>query len=390
MQAMAEEIRSRVEAEGGAPKEEKKQGPNLPRPPLTPDETRLRGVLTEAPEEPEFLIRLDGEGLLTRGIVGMVAGQGGAGKTMFCLQLGMAAAAAGTFGPFEAPEPLRVLILAAEDPTQELDRRLWAMAGGDFPEHFYAASVLGKIGPLMELKANNPRRSPWWAWLDETLSAHGALDVLILDPKSRLFGLEENSNDHATQFVASLEALAQRHRLTILFTHHAPKGAKTINQALSRGAQALVDACRFGLGVMELDEERGKKLGIEDFQTYLEVKITKNNYGACGSRPIHFRRGAGGLLSPVNLSEERIKPMALHLSFLLGQDGYHYTKRELIGRAAGKDIRAQMGAAFKGFVASRDMGPAIDHLLEEGFLSEQLKPGARGQAFVLTPAEGRI
>ena len=92
----------------------------------------------------------------------------------------------------------------------------------------------------MFLDGATPKRSLWYGWLDRTIENHGPLDLLILDPKSRFFGLDENSNDHNTQWLAGLEALTIKHRpLAILFSHHVPKGVDSINQWMSREARRL-------------------------------------------------------------------------------------------------------------------------------------------------------
>ena len=61
--------------------------------PLTPEETRVLGVLTERPLDAEPLIMLHGRPLILPGTVNMIAAAGGTGKTRALVQLMLAAAA---------------------------------------------------------------------------------------------------------------------------------------------------------------------------------------------------------------------------------------------------------------------------------------------------------
>ena len=96
----------------------------------------------------------------------------------------------GTLGPINAPDPIRTLVLIGEDPQDELDRRLWDIAKGQFPDLLHACSVYGEVGPLMRLDGNIPTRADGFKWLEETIQGHPGLELLILDPKSRFYGLE--------------------------------------------------------------------------------------------------------------------------------------------------------------------------------------------------------
>jgi replicative DNA helicase len=350
---------------------------------FTIENTKVSGVLTERPSDPEYLIKFKDQGLISRGIVGSLAAGGGTGKTQVLIQLSHACASGGSFAYFSTDKPLKVLLLAAEEQQDDLDRRLWDACGGDFPPNLFARSIKGVVGPLMYLDGNQPQRSEWWHWLDQTIANHKGLDLLILDPKSRLYGLDENSNDHNTQWIASLETLTIRHKLSILFSHHVPKGTNEINQWMARGGSALIDACRSNLGMVQLSHKEGEKLNIDDWKNYLKIGISKINIGPKDQGDAYLKFDDAGKLHPVNIYVEHTRSSATHFLFLLGQEKTNYSRRELVKLSCAKHVIDKMSAAFPSFVRSRDVNPMIDYLLDEGLLIETASETSRRDKLVL-------
>ena len=125
-----------------------------------------------------------------------------------------------------------MVYLAAEDGQEELDRRVFAAVQALWPngspppeiDNFIPVSVMGKIGPLMQFDgAGNPVKAPAYDWLCKTLANLPEVEVLILDPKSKFYGLDENDNGHNAAWVNCLESLIARFKITILFSHHESK-----------------------------------------------------------------------------------------------------------------------------------------------------------------------
>ncbi len=79
--------------------------------PFTPDQTLVRGILTERPPEIEYILKHDDMGLITPGIVAQLAAAGGTGKSRMLTQLAVACAANKSFAYFSVDWPLRVLLL---------------------------------------------------------------------------------------------------------------------------------------------------------------------------------------------------------------------------------------------------------------------------------------
>jgi hypothetical protein len=277
-------------------------------PPLTKDKTRLS--ITRQPDPPKAIIEdRQGNLIMTQGVVGAITAAGGTGKTFFMEMLGYRLSNGTGLGPLMAAndEGHEVLMLCGEDPQDEIERRMWAISEpkGEFPDKFHIHSTVGHLGPLMELEENNPKRANAWYWLRETIKNHEGLELLIIDPKSRFYGLSENDNDHGTQWIACLEALAQEFSITILFTHHVSKASKGMNQNMSRGASAIVDGCRWVAGLTTLDEEDAKRYGIKDPKNYVVFDITKANYTAGLKSKVIFKRGENGVFEYASLEMKR-------------------------------------------------------------------------------------
>lgn len=339
--------------------------------PLTPADTLIRGRLIEEPASVDAIVNCYGIPMLTRGIVGGIIAEGGAGKTYWFIQTALMMARAVTWGPMSSPDPLNVLALFAEDPQEESDRRLWRASQGDFPPGLHAVSVTGKIGPLMELNNGNPARSKWYDWLRETIENHVGLDVLMLDPKSRFYGLVENDNDHNTQWVACLESLAITYNLTILFSHHVSKQRSgEMTQHMSRGGSSLVDGCRWVVGLTGMSEKTAERYDV-NYKNFIEMDLVKSNYTAKLQHPLLFEKDQVGLLHYRDLGTDRIDAMTRHLVELLTPETTpELTRRELRRDSKGKSIAEAMEGEFARFTRSKDIDACLDYGIKKGWLSE--------------------
>lgn len=345
-------------------------------PPLTPKGSAVLGRLKARPAPLEFIFRYNEQGLIPKGVVGVLTATGGTGKTFWLLSLAMAGAAGSNFGPINAPRPIKTLVIVGEDTQDELDRRLWDIGKGRFPERLHAASVYGELGPLMRLEGSAPVLADAYYWLDETIKNHDGLELLILDPKSRFYGLDENNSDHATQWIQALESLSKRYGLTILFSHHTSKdNAGKISQNMSRGASAIVDGCRWQAGLVRMDPDTAKKYGIENPRSYVLFDAPKSNYAADLPGLITFKRGEGGVLEYCEPGQTHINNMCEALLEMLRNDPEEYTKRHLVDRKKGSEIAKEMKESFPGFKRITDMERIINTLIRSGQLEEKPGPG---------------
>ena len=339
-------------------------------PPLTSADTIIKGRLIKEPPAPEALITYNDSAMLTRGCVGGLVAAGGTGKTMLFLQLGIMMASAGNIGPLKAPKPLNGLLLIAEDPQDELDRRLWRINPGKFPDGLHAISVAGKVGPLMQLDNGNPERSRWYDWLRKTIENHENLDVLMIDPKSRFYGLDENNNDHCTQWIACLESLAVEFKVTILFAHHVSKAkGDELHQSMSRGGSAIADGVRWLVGLTPMNEKIAVKYGVNP-RNYIEMDLVKANYVAKLPHTLFFKRDNLGVLHYSDLEMGLREEMTQQLVMLLSDETTELTRRDLKREKTGNDIAEEMKKRFPKFTRNRDMDFCIDYGIHKGWLEE--------------------
>lgn len=361
----------RQETEAAAEDERAKFAPDH-KTPLTPDKTQVAMRLAIEPEAPTVLLYYKNDPFLTGGIVGEIAAQGGTGKGFFMLGGAYCWAKGKNYGPLKPAHPLSILYIGAEDPPAELDRRLWAVGGGDYPSSLYAVSMAGVIGPLMYLKGNEPKRSHWWQWLRDTISNHH-IDLLILDPKSRIYGLDENNADHATQWIACLEALAVEFNITILFAHHVSKASsdKNLSQHMSRGSSAIADGCRWMLGMEQMNPTTAKRYGIDNPKQYICIDLVKSNYAAQLPAPMYFKRTEGGVLVYAALEADRLENMAIEMIEALRNQEKAFTRRQLRQDKAGKPVIDALKEVYGKFDRHREIDALVDYAIDQGWLREK-------------------
>jgi hypothetical protein len=350
-------------------------------PPLMPSETAVN--ITEAPAPPDALITYRDNPLLTRGIVGGVTAQGGTGKTFFLQQLAYALADGTGFGPLKAAdsEGFQVLMLCGEDPPDEVDRRLWAISGEStyFPDNLHIASTVGRLGPLMRLEKNNPVKAPAFYWLRETIKNHEGLALLIIDPKSRYYGLDENNNDHGTQWISALESLAQEFNITILFTHHVSKAnGQTLDQNMSRGASAIVDGCRWVAGMSYLSKDECNRYEINNPQGYVVFNITKTNYAAGLQSKLVFKRTENGVLKYAALEAGRRNKLTETIYAAIKEAPGEYSRRDLErGNNGAGAVLVTINLNFPNF--KKKEFPSLLNEMVQGRLLEEKEVPAEGK-----------
>jgi len=353
-------------------------------PPLHSSKTAVSGRLLSEPKQADFIVTAFGRPFLRRGVVGSLVAAGGTGKSFFILKFGMMLSAGGRWGPFAAPKALNILYISGEDDQVELDLRLWSIGNGDYPEKFHAASVVGRVGPLMELGQNgNPQKSKWFTWLKKTIQVHDGLDVLILDPMSRFYGLNENSNEAATSFVAMLESLSIEYGLNILFLHHVNKNSNTevgLTKNMGRGASAFNDGLRFVIGMKPIEQFDANQLGVDDdMKLYFKMDLTKTNNSGELSSPIYFKKDPDtGVPEYVDLWLDRRQAMSEAFYDAFVEYGKSEKRRDLL-KGIPKELFDKIKEKNPGFQTRHDVPVVLDYLLSEGALSDGSKQ-YRGQS----------
>jgi hypothetical protein len=347
-------------------------------PPVSMVDTCLHQTVKARPQNRRYLATINNGPFLPHGVVGVVTATGGVGKTFFLVGLSAALAGGGSFGPIRATKHIRTLVIFGEDDQAEVNRRFWDHTSGQIPEKLHAVSTVGRVGPLLKFDRGTPVKAPGYHWLERTIQGHPGLELLILDPMSRFYGLEENDAGQATEFIRTLEGLSQKYGLTILFSHHTSKqGSTTISQGAPRGSSALVDGCRWNLGLIRMDKATAEGMGITNPRQYVVADLPKNNYGPDLPAQLVMERGSNGELTFCNPAAEMFAEMAEALLELLRLDTQLYTRDELCSREKGKGVAADMKERFPGFSRSTQMGIVVDLLLDGGKLEKSLSQNGR-------------
>lgn len=270
------------------------------------DEREVNFFLDEAPETPRLINYMDGDiprPFIRKGIVGMLVGAGGVGKTHALAQLAMTITTGGSWlGKFPVEKPGYVFMALGENADEDIHRLLRKISKALFknnnqaaffePDPLLAASkrlaVMSVTGSDATCVHDN-HPTPFFHSLLNQLKAkepEEGWSCIILDPISRFLGADaETDNAAATRFISLLEKLTLelKGNPTVLFGHHMNKsgvGSKNTDQAAARGSSAITDGVRW-----QANLERAKKENEEENESSLErnqalLRVVKSNFTA--------------------------------------------------------------------------------------------------------------
>lgn len=293
-------------------------------------------LLSPPPKKPMLLEYANDEGILTgflpRGIVGMLVGAGGVGKTHLLAQLAIAISTGtswletySTSIHYGTSKKGNVFFGLGENQYEDIHRILYK-ASKKLREH---QPDIFEVDPLIEASKriaafsfcgqhaaflDNKKPSKYFYEFKTRLiekAPKDGWDLIILDPISRLMGADaETDNAAATQFIALLEELTidLQGNPTILFAHHVNKAAikptpaetttgptnqsrspsTNASQADSRGSSAITDGVRWQLNLRS--SEKGTVI----------LEMTKTNFTAPAGK-ITLRKEYDGYLSKEKL-----------------------------------------------------------------------------------------
>ncbi len=272
----------------------------------------MRRVITEPPPEMDWVIR----NWIPGGTVGTLAAAGGTGKSYLMLIVGMQIAIASPVHsePFKVDNPGGVLYINVEDPPDEIKRRIHAISEAYkfgttdidlLEQNFSIIAAQGLIGPFMKSgDGNNPKPTEYYQLVKEQILV-GSYRLVILDTKSRLFGLEENATRDNAEWVRLLEIICQQTNTAFIVIHHQNKrGRQTGGTDAVRGSSAFTDNCRFVWGLQPISENMADMFGVDPTK-FVMMTIDKSNYGP-GLKPLMFERVDDGVLVYRDLEKEQM------------------------------------------------------------------------------------
>lgn len=254
------------------------------------------------------------EPLLPRGVVGLLVAEGGAGKTSFGMR--MAISIAGGRQLFDLPTTQgRVVYIACEEQEAGLRRRLFWIVERERQKmrdeklsaeaielfdmnlltNLTLRSAVGYEMYLISAKNGEAAQTGLVEALLEKLPR--PLELLVLDPISRLNGAEENSNAVGTSLINAAERIAREAETTVLLCHHTGKSAAKDRDAglyAARGASGFVDAARSSIRLLAADGNDVRNFtnvpnGVVEAGDLIQVIHNKSNEGP-KAKPFWIRR----------------------------------------------------------------------------------------------------
>lgn len=244
------------------------------------------------------------EPLLPTGVVGMLVAEGGAGKTTFGLRMAIAVAGGRDLFDLKTKQG-RVVYIACEEHEAALRRRVhWIVSREtermreekETPEaielftmnllaNLTLTSAVGYELHLISARNGETAQSTLIDALIEKLPK--PLELLVMDPISRLNGGEENSNQVGTALVNAAERIAREVGCTLLLCHHTGKAAakdREVGLYAARGASGFVDAARSSIRLLQADLSDVREFsnvppGVVEAGDLVQVIHNKSNEG---------------------------------------------------------------------------------------------------------------
>ena len=242
------------------------------------------------------------EGLIPDRTSTMLSGDGGTGKSLLALQLGVAVAT-GTPWLGLPVEEAPVLFITAEDDMDELHRRLADIcsASGLEWEDLYFLTIRSLVGEEKTLLANLTSKTV--AEMVPTMLAReiekeadsiGA-KLVILDTLANFYPGDENDRNQPTQFVSAiLNGMAYRVGCAVLMLAHPSKASIESGEGYS-GSTAWNAAFRSRLYLKRVTSREGERVVEHDPHDRI-LRTMKANYGPTGGEIA--LRWQGGVFTP--------------------------------------------------------------------------------------------
>jgi len=214
---------------------------------------------------------------LIRGYVTLLVAPGGTGKSSLILGICMALATNRPLLGGRIHQRCNVALLNLEDPQDEIDRRMAAIAmrykisNGDIDGRFFVSP------PEATVNIASPGSDGFSVIhpdVDDIIKKvmEAKIDVLAVDPFAESHTLEENSNPQMIQAAAAWRRVARECDCSVLLAHHVRKGpVDSIESA--RGAKALTDSARVGLLLSTMTEEDAEALGVSSDNRLQYVRL---------------------------------------------------------------------------------------------------------------------
>jgi hypothetical protein len=259
-----------------------------------------------------------------RGAVTAVSAPGGTSKSTLELERCVSLATGIPITGEQVYERVRVWYLSAEDPREEVMRRIKAIClkfsidpslleGWLFVHDLSDGPI--KLAVRAETRIVHPDTPRLAATLDEY-----KIGYVVLDPLVSFHELNENDNVEMALVIRALSGVAQQTGVAIKIVAHARKGHLAGDADAMRGGSAIRDGCRSVETLTTMTEEEAKDLNIEagDRRWLVRLDDAKANFAAPLEQVTWLRRESVdlgnsdgirpsdkvGVLRPVDISDK--------------------------------------------------------------------------------------
>lgn len=223
---------------------------------------------------------------LITGFVSLTVAPGGTGKSMYTMIEALAVATGRSLLGTKPRKTGPVIIYNTEDPMDEIQRRVVAIA----MQHEIPLNELNNVYLLSGI--NDPlrvaktiqgvtRATQDAARLTNLVEKVKAV-LVVIDPFIRVHSVEENDNNAIDAVVQIFASLADLQHCSVSIVHHTrkmPAGTGAGDMDSARGASALVSAARISstISVMSDKEARTLQIPLQERFWYVRVDNAKGN-----------------------------------------------------------------------------------------------------------------
>ena len=260
---------------------------------------------------------------LIAGTVGSIVAAGATGKGFLAMACGFSIASQIPLcgGVFDAPKKGRAVLFCGEDKAIELQRRIHAFGAWLHTQYSRdrVAEIIADCKKDQKLSISSEHGNSVQLMDDRgqvsepvkqsLLKAADGSRLIIIDTFRRFYGGDENSSGQVNDFLCTLEEISETTGSTILFTHHANKGAVLNGQTdvagAARGSSVLTDNIRWQLNLATMTEAEAPDYDINPAfrKDFVKVVLPKANYVANQNGTTWVVRKKGGVLEHVELSK---------------------------------------------------------------------------------------
>jgi|GEM_PF-4172042 len=266
----------------------------------------LEDMVTAPPPREHYI-----ENFLPKGVIGIIGGEGGIGKSRLALQIAIAVASGASFLNFNVSRPEEVLFLSAEDDSTECKRRIHQIVNAReelskknkwfegykveaFDRNLIAKNLMIKdlVGDGLFFTATEKggiaKVTKQFEIIKEQINAKPDIKLIVVDTYSRFNGGNENSNDDSTQFVKACEKLIKGTDRTLIVIAHVVKSGSDKKSMSSvndiAGGKRLTDSARWVVMLdrylMHTIKDGMSPENLRDVANQIRMNVVKNNYVA--------------------------------------------------------------------------------------------------------------